>query len=189
MNPGHHGPIGRNNPVSDIPEPAADGTVPDPARLADRAAIEELATAYAYAVDDRDWVRWEALFRPDGLIDYESAGGITGTPAELAVWMPDAMAVFDFCLHTTTTHEIRFTDPDGAVGRVHVFNRNGVRWEGEAEIVDVSAVYHDRYVRLDGRWWIAERVEQTLCIIGGRFADLIRGMATSSAGPGSAPFG
>jgi hypothetical protein len=175
--------------VSDTLVPDPDGTVLDTARLADRAAIEELATAYAYAVDDRDWVRWEALFRPDGLIDYTSAGGITGTPSELAVWMPDAMAVFEFCLHTTTTHEIRFTDPHGAVGRVHVFNRNGARWEGEAEIVDVSAVYHDRYVRVDDRWWIAERVEQTLCITGGQFADLIRGMAVSSAGPDSAPFG
>jgi hypothetical protein len=175
--------------MSDIPEPSADGMVPDLARLADRAAIEELATAYAYAVDDRDWVRWESLFRPEGLINYESAGGITGTPSELAVWMPDAMAIFDFCLHTTTTHEIRFIDPDAAIGRVHVLNRNGVRWEGEAEIVDVSAIYHDRYVRADGRWWISERVEQTLCITGGRFADLIRGMATSPAGPGPAPFG
>jgi len=175
--------------MNDTPAPAADGTVPDPARLADRAAIEDLATAYAYAVDDGDWVRWEALFRPDGRVDYTSAGGIAGTPSEVAAWMPEAMSVFEFCLHTTSTHEIRFTDLDGAVGRVHVFNRNGVRWEGEAEIVDVSAVYHDRYVRADGRWWIAERIEQTRCITGGRFADLIRTMAASHAEPGSAPFG
>jgi len=175
--------------MTDIPAPGTDGAVLDAARLADRAAIEDLATAYAYAVDDRDWVRWEALFRPDGRVDYTSAGGIVGTPAEVAAWMPDAMSVFEFCLHTTTTHQIRFTEGDGAVGRVHVFNRNGVRWEGQPEIVDVSAVYRDRYVRVAGRWWIAERVEHTLCITGGQFADLIRQMAADSGAPGSAPFG
>ena len=73
---------------------ASDGSVLDAERLADRAAIEDLVTAYAYAVDDRDWRRWEDLFLPDAVIDYRSAGGIVGTPAELAAWMPQAMAAF-----------------------------------------------------------------------------------------------
>ena len=85
--------------------------MPPQDRVADRLAIEDLATSYAYAVDDRDWVRWEALFTPDGLVDYTRAGGIAGTPAEVAAWMPGAMAVFTFCLHTTSTHQVRFTGP------------------------------------------------------------------------------
>jgi SnoaL-like domain len=120
---------------------AADGRLLDPARVADHLAIQDLATAYAYAVDDRDWVRWEELFTPGALVDYRAAGGIVGTAAEVAAWMPGAMSVFTFCLHTTTTHEIRFTGPDSATGRVHVFNRNGVEWEGRSEIFDVSAIY------------------------------------------------
>ena len=60
--------------------------------------------------------RWEALFTPDGLVDYTRAGGIAGTPAEVAAWMPGAMAVFTFCLHTTSTHQVRFTGPDSADG-------------------------------------------------------------------------
>ena len=42
-----------------------DGRVPDPGRVADHLAIQDLATSYAHAVDDRDWVRWEALFVPE----------------------------------------------------------------------------------------------------------------------------
>ena len=38
----------------------SDGRVLDAARVADHLAIQDLATAYAYAVDDKDWVRWEA---------------------------------------------------------------------------------------------------------------------------------
>lgn len=152
----------------------ADGRVLDDARVADHLAIQDLATAYAYAVDDRDWVRWEALFTAEAHIDYTAAGGIAGTPAELAAWMPGALAVFTFCLHTTATHEIRFTGEDTAVGRVHVFNRNGVEWEGESEIFDVSAIYEDSYRRVGGAWRIAARTERTLSMTGGKFAQMLR---------------
>ncbi len=103
-----------------------------------------------------------------------SAGGIAGNPAELAAWMPDAMAAFRWCLHSISTHEIDFADDDNATGRVHVFNRNGVEWEGKPEIVDVGAVYRDRYVRSTDRWLFAERIEHTKYIVGGQFADMIR---------------
>ncbi len=158
----------------------ADGQVLDTPRIADHLAIQDLATAYAYAVDDRDWTRWQALFTADAHIDYTAAGGIAGTPAEVAAWMPGAMAVFTFCLHTTATHEIRFTGPDDAVGRVHVFNRNGVDWEGESEIFDVSAVYEDSYRRIGGAWRIAGRTERTLCMTGGKFAQMLREIVAES---------
>jgi hypothetical protein len=166
-----------------------DGVVRDTERLADVSAIQDLATSYAHAVDDRDWTRWEALFVADAVIDYTSAGGIAGTPAQLAAWMPDALSAFEFCLHSTSTHEIRFTGPDTATGRVHVFNRNGARWEGEPEIVDVSAVYEDTYIRAGDRWRFASRMEHTISIVGGRFAEMIRAAAASTATDRPAPFG
>jgi hypothetical protein len=166
-----------------------DGLVHDPGGVADVLAIQDLATSYAHAVDDRDWQRWEALFLPDALIDYTSAGGIAGSPAELAAWMPDALAVFEFCLHSTSTHEIRLTGPDTAIGRVHVFNRNGARWDGEPEIVDVGAVYEDTYARDGDRWRFASRVERTTYITGGRFAEMIRDAAAATPTDGTPPFG
>ena len=156
-----------------------DGTPLSPSRLADRQAINDLAIAYAHAVDDQDWARWEALFLPDALIDYRSSGGITGTPAEIAAWMPDAMSAFVWSMHSISTPEIRFVDDDHATGRIHLHNRNGVEWDGEAEILDVMGFYHDTYVRQDGRWRFASRVEQTLAFAGGRFADLVRDAAAS----------
>lgn len=153
---------------------SGDGVVLEPARVADHLAIQDLATAYSHALDDRDWVRWEALFTPDARIDYTAAGGIAGTPAEVRAWLPGAMAIFTFTLHTAATHEIRFTGADAATGRVHVFNRNGVEWEGAAEIFDVSAVYDDTYRRVGDGWRIAGRIERTLCLTGGKFADMIR---------------
>ena len=158
-----------------------DGAVHDSGRQADIVAIEDLATSYAYAVDDRDWSRWEALFLPDGLVDYTRAGGIKGTPSEVAEWMVKAMATFAFCLHTTATHEIRFSGREAAVGRVHVFNRNGVEWKGHHELFDVGAWYEDAYERLGDTWRIASRIEHTLYVTGGAFADMIRGKINDPA--------
>jgi hypothetical protein len=168
---------------------AADGRVLDPGRVADHLAIQDLATSYAYAVDDRDWKRWEELFLPDALVDYTSAGGIAGTPAEVGAWMPGAMSVFVFCLHTTSTHQIRFTGPDRATGRVHVYNRNGVEWEGAPELFDVGAVYDDVYARVDSGWKIASRIEHTTYVAGGGFAKMILDMTRKAAGDGPVPFG
>jgi hypothetical protein len=59
---------------------------------------------------------------------------------------------------------------------VHVFNRNGVEWEGRPELFDVGAVYVDDYVRSDDAWRIARRIEHTTYVTGGGFADMIRSM-------------
>ena len=157
----------------------SDGAPLPPSRLADHQAIVDLAISYAHAVDDQDWVRWEGLFLPDAVIDYRSSGGITGTPAEIAAWMPDAMGAFTWSMHSISTPEIRFVDDDHARGRIHLHNRNGVEWEGTPEILDVMGFYRDTYVRNGGRWRFASRIEKTLAFDGGKFADLVRDAAAS----------
>lgn len=161
--------------------PVPDGRVLDPARQGDVLAIRDLAIAYAHAVDDRDWRRWEALFVPDAHIDYRHSGGIAGTPAEVAAWLPDAMAVFAFCMHSILTHEIRFTGPDTATGRVHLLNRNGLEWEGAFELCDIGGLYLDGYVRVGAHWRFARRVEHTHYVTGGAFAALVRDLAARAA--------
>ncbi len=161
---------------------SADGRVLTPARQGDVLAIQDLAISYGHAVDDRDWPRWEALFLPDARIDYTSAGGVAGTPAELAAWMPDAMAAFTYGMHSISTHEIRFVDATSARGRVHLFNRNGVEWEGEAEVVDVGAVYEDSYRLVGDAWRFAARIERVQYIVGGHFAAMVRDLAAAAVG-------
>jgi hypothetical protein len=155
-----------------------DGLVHDPGRVADVVAIQDLVVSYAHAVDDRDWARFEALFVPAARIDYTESGGIAGSPAEVAAWMPDAMSVFTWCMHSISTHEIRFTGDDEATGRVHLFNRNGVDWDGTPEVLDVIGLYLDRYVRDGDRWRFAERVESLRDLVGGNFADVVRSISS-----------
>jgi len=156
------------------PAKRGDGVVVDAGRLCEIQAIKDLAIAYAHAVDDRDWSRWESLFVADAHIDYTSAGGIAGTPAEVAAWFPEAFAVFEWTMHSMSTHEITFTDDGRALGRVHVFNRNGVLHEGRQEILDITAEYRDTYVRRDGLWRFSSRIEHTRSIDGGAFAAMLK---------------
>ena len=146
----------------------------DPDRLVDRLEIQDLTTAYANSVDSRDWVRFEGLFVPDARIDYTSAGGTAGTPAEVAAWMPEAFAIFLWTMHSMSTQEIRFADADHASGSTHVIARHGVAWEGEEQLMDVGGTYADDYVRTVEGWRFAARTEHTVYFLGDSFADVAR---------------
>jgi hypothetical protein len=165
------------------------GAVPGPERLADIVAIQNLALGYGAAVDDGDWQAWAQLFEPDARIDYSHSGGIIGDTAAAAQWLPDAMSLFTWSLHSILNHEIRFTGPDSAVGRVHLFNRNGLVWEGAEEMLDVGGLYLDEYRRVDNVWRFTARTERTLYVHGGAFAALVREMATTSAPDQRKPYG
>lgn len=146
----------------------------DADRSADRWAIQDLTVAYADAVDARDWGRFESLFHPEARIDYVSAGGIAGTPAEVSAWMPEGLSLFTWTMHSISTHAVDFDGPDQATGSLHVLARHGLTWDGEDQLMDVGGIYEDRYVRLDGRWVFGARTEHTRYINGGAFAAIAR---------------
>jgi hypothetical protein len=143
--------------------------------LEDRALIGDLVVAYAFAVDERDWPAFAALFTPDARIDYASAGGIVGTPAEVAAWMPQALSFFTWTMHSIFTHRLQATGADTVQGSLHVLARHGVVFDGAKEVMDVSGVYHDEYVRTPNGWRFAARREHTHCVVGGRFAAMVAG--------------
>ena len=91
-------------------------------------------------------------------------------------WLPEGLSVFSWCLHSISTHEITFTGQDTANGRVHLFNRNGLVWEGNDEVLDVGGHYVDEYVRDGDRWRIRHREERTVYMVGGEFAAMLNKM-------------
>ena len=60
---------------------------------------------------------------------------------------------------------------------MHLVNRNGLEWEGQAELVDIFGLYLDDYVRVGDRWRFATRRERILSVTGGRFADVVRSIS------------
>jgi hypothetical protein len=78
------------------------------ATVMDRLAVDGLVTDYAVAVDDGDWTAYEALFSPDGRVDYRSAGGIEGPARDVAVWLADSMRLFPMRQHLIVNRRVRF---------------------------------------------------------------------------------
>lgn len=143
----------------------------------DRADIARLAIDYAHAVDDRDWERFAGVFTADASIDYRSSAGIDGPRDEIVAWMPGALQLFEWTLHSVSTHRIVGESDGIASGVVHFVARHGLVWEGVPEQMDVVGVYRDTYARTPDGWRMTSRREDTMSISGGAFAAMVSAAA------------
>lgn len=126
-------------------------TTPDPAGLADREAIRNLAIVYARAVDDHDPDTVAGLFTEDATFD--NMGQVAHSRDGVLAQLSASMRGFRMMLHTPDTHVVELTGPDSARG-----------WAtGHAELVTrrttVVAAYRyvDAYARVGQRWCFAAR--------------------------------
>ena len=118
-------------------------------RIESRDEIRQLASKYALALDMRDMDAMANLFPTD-----VSAGGGQKGRAALKAWLSDTMRKqFDGTAHHVGTQIVEFLDADNAVGIVYSKNEH----ETGAEWVIMQMMYHDRYERIDGRWYFRRR--------------------------------
>ncbi|MEV0945152.1 nuclear transport factor 2 family protein [Rhodococcus sp. NPDC049939] len=119
-------------------------------RLEDRARIQDLAAAYAIAVDDHDIDTLVGLFSEDGT--FERAGVVSRGHEEIRTFYVRAMGRYSLTLHTPQSNQIA-VDGDRAKGLL----------TGQAELaLDGTLMmaayrYSDDYVRHDDRWLFASR--------------------------------
>jgi hypothetical protein len=123
---------------------------PDKNRYEVRADLTELFVAYAVAVDNRDWDRYESLFMPEALIDYRKAWGpILGAP-EARKWIEASLTKDRLlaCQHLLSNIHFDFAGPV-VLGHAGYFN------------ADVVAVAGETTLRVNGGSYTAEFVEAT----------------------------
>ena len=132
-------------------------------QLLDREEIDGLLTAYATAVDDRDWDRLDLVFASGATLDYRSAGGIHGELHEVRQWLSDVLPLFTWTQHLVANRSVRLEpDGEGARARSDFYNTNELVVDGEPWLFVVGGRYHDRVRRLPEGWRITQRVEETL---------------------------
>jgi len=121
-------------------------------RLDSIEAIRQLAARYALAVDVRDLDALVELY-----VDDIRVGEARGRQALKEVF-DRSLRQFTASFHLVGNHVIEFDDPDNARGVVYC------RVEHEVVEVWVTAalMYHDRYQRRDGCWYIRGRSQQRL---------------------------
>ncbi|SEQ25808.1 SnoaL-like domain-containing protein [Solimonas aquatica] len=128
--------------------------------LLDQQALQALITAYAYAIDERDWDRLDAIFTSDAHIDYTAMGGIAGAYPEIRKWLPLALARFPGYMHLMGNCQFEISG-DEASGKIACFNPMVLPMpDGGTDTMFLGLWYLDRYRRTAQGWRICERVER-----------------------------
>jgi ketosteroid isomerase-like protein len=131
-----------------------------PADVADRIAIDDLLTRYTMAVDDGDWDQLDTVFTPDAVIDYRSAGGISGTRDEIKAWLAKALAAFPVRQHMIANKRV-VIDGDTATVRAYFYNPMMLASrDGGSHAAPGGGYYNHRLVRTADGWRSVELIEE-----------------------------
>ena len=129
----------------------------------DVVAIWRLQSAYADIVDRRAWPELRGIFVPDASVYLDT---VTAEPFTLVG--PDAVGgfigpsieKFDHFSFVILNTVVDVEDDTNAKGRIFMME---VRHETATNTwPNALGVYEDRYVKRDGRWWIASRRYRSL---------------------------
>lgn len=125
------------------------------AQLEDREAIRELKACYLRGCDlKQPEVVRDTLLPQGAAIAYEGFPPFADREpfVEIFAAMGCQPGVYD--IHHATNAEIVFTGPDEAAGKWSLNFHSIVL--AQRTVTHMGVEYEDRYVRQDGRWWIAE---------------------------------
>jgi len=122
----------------------------DARQVADHLEITALVNSYSRAVDTMDWAAYRALFTEDAIIDYSSAGAITGSRDEVTEWLAKVFSPIPMTMHYITNIEIVEKTTDTA--KVRAMFYNPMRLPGMSEMSYCGGYYHHEVVRTADGW-------------------------------------
>jgi SnoaL-like protein len=139
------------------------GSAPVEAELretVDYIAIRRLQDAYADVVTRRAWPELVDLFRPEAevVLDIRDGGLRTLTgPRGVGDFIGAAIERFEYFQFVVlgTRVELDADNPDRASARLYMCELRQTVDGGHGSVA--FGVYHDDYLRHDGRWWFARR--------------------------------
>jgi uncharacterized protein (TIGR02246 family) len=120
---------------------------------ADRIAICELKAAYCRLLDTKDWDGWKQLFTEDCVMDTTGSGGTVERGRDAFVASVRGSIETTRTAHQVHSPEIAISG-DSATGIWAMQDR--LHWDDESKLTGYGH-YHERYVKQDGRWRIAEQ--------------------------------
>jgi hypothetical protein len=121
----------------------------DPERVSDELEIAALLSAYARAVDTKDWQLYRSVFTDDAHIDY-SADVFTGTlDGAIEFFDGDFSALVTMSMHYVTNIE---SEIDGDTARVRAMFYNPTQIKGVAELCMFGGYYHHELIRTPTGW-------------------------------------
>jgi ketosteroid isomerase-like protein len=130
--------------------------------FADWHAIDDLLSAYAAAVDTKDWDQLRSLFAPDAVLDYTGSQGPRGSFDEALPFLQQGLGLFSVTQHFLTNRRIT-VDGDVAHSTAYLYNPMGRDdGQGGVQLLLVGGRYTSSYRRTTDGWRFAEHAVRVL---------------------------
>jgi hypothetical protein len=128
--------------------------------LSDRLEIQDLITAYSYAVDFHRWGDLDAIFTPDAVLDFTASGGERGELPAIKDFFGRSLTRFAGHQHLMGNTAVQL-DGDTATATTLCHNPMYLTAEdGRQRVLLVGIWYHDTLVRTADGWRISSRTQQ-----------------------------
>lgn len=126
--------------------------------LSDRLEIQDLITAYSYAIDFHRFDDLDAIFTRDATLDFTATGGRSGPLPEMKAWLAGVLTNFGGHQHLVATSLVQL-DGDRASAKTICHNP---MWFADAATppLFVGLWYLDEFVRTADGWRISSRTQQ-----------------------------
>jgi len=126
--------------------------------LSDRLEIQDLITAYSYAIDFHRFDELDDIFTPDATLDFTATGGQAGQLPEIKAWLASVLVHFGGHQHLVATSLVEL---DGDTASAKTICHNPMWFTDPATPpLFVGLWYHDTFARTSVGWRISSRVQQ-----------------------------
>jgi hypothetical protein len=128
-------------------------------RIEDRVMLKDLVDRYATESDKNNQDYYVHIFRPDLKLKVYFYGklGMDITSVNDMIAQYKAFGAAKESFHQNGQQVIDFQDDTHATGTCYAIATLVTEEEGKDKLTLHAVRYYDKYVKIDDRWWIAER--------------------------------
>lgn len=137
-----------------------------PSEAADVAEITQAIYAYAWAIDQREFDRLDAIFLPDATIHYNFFGLAPRPFAETKAWLDASLRIHRVTQHNMSTPRVALGGDVASSTTYGILAHAQEKLDGAMSVVTQHGVYVDAWERTERGWRIRARRLDNLFIVG-----------------------
>lgn len=127
--------------------------------MEDRIALKDLVDRYATESDKNNQDYYREIFRPDVKLKvyFGEALGMDINNVEDMITQYKAFGTAKVSFHQNGQQVVNFIDETHAIGICYAIATLVTEEDGKDKLTLHAVRYYDKYEKVEGRWWIAER--------------------------------
>ena len=128
-------------------------------RMQDRMELKALVDFYATESDKNNQDCYVEIFRPDIKLDvyFGDKLGMQARDVHDMISQYKAFGAAKVSFHMNGQQNVDFVDETHATGTCYALATLVTEEDGKDVLTTHAVRYYDKYVKIEGRWWIAER--------------------------------